>query len=174
VALTRRWLDPDSPTPQSRAMPDAPCLAEPSAAPRPGQLLARGVCRHLLGLDFTTLEEMTPAPGLRVDVMALGPGGEIWVVECKSSRADFVADRKWEGYLPFCDRFFWAVPEDFPAGLLCDRTGLIVADGYDARILRLGPELGLPSARRRALTRRFARQAALRWHAARDPGLRLL
>ncbi|MCX7645152.1 MAG: MmcB family DNA repair protein [Rhodobacteraceae bacterium] len=137
----------------------------------PGQLLARGVCRHLLGHGFATVEELVPAPGLRVDVMALGPKGELWVVECKSSRADFVGDRKWQGYLGFCDRFFWAVDAAFPAELLPEGTGLILADAYDAEIVRLGPETPLPPARRRALLQKFARHAALRLQAARDPGL---
>lgn len=145
------------------------------AGVKPGVALARGVCRHLLSAHgFVTVEEMTPAPGLRVDVMALGPKGELWVVECKSCRADFQADRKWQGYLPFCDRFFWAVDCDFPVELLPDGTGLIVADAYDAEIVRMGPDLGLPAARRKAMTQRFARHAALRWHGARDPGMRLV
>jgi hypothetical protein len=136
---------------------------------RPGQLLARGVCRHLLGHDFVTVEELTPAPGLRVDVMALGPKGEIWVVECKSSRADFRGDAKWQGYLEWCDRYFWAVDSSFPAELLPAETGLILADAYDAEIVRMGPETKLPGARRKVLMQKFARHAALRWHAARDP-----
>jgi hypothetical protein len=136
---------------------------------RPGQLLARGVCRHLLGHDFVTVEELTPAPGLRVDVMALGPKGEIWVVECKSSRADFQGDAKWQGYLDWCDRYFWAVDSSFPAELLPAETGLILADAYDAEIVRMGAETKLPGARRKFLTQKFARHAALRWQAARDP-----
>ena len=140
-------------------------------AERPGQTLARGVCRHLLTHDFVSVEELIPASGLRVDVMALGPKGEIWVIECKSSRADFAADHKWQGYLEFCDRFFWAVDEAFPTDILPEETGLIIADGYDAEILRLGPESKLAGARRKMLTQKFARHAALRWHAARDPAL---
>jgi hypothetical protein len=138
---------------------------------RPGQTLARGVCRHLLDLDFVTVEELTPAPGLRVDVMAMGPKGELWVVECKSSRADFASDRKWHGYLEWCDRYFWAVDPGFPVDLLPEGTGLIVADGYDAEILRMPEERKLAPARRKVMVRKFARHAALRWHAARDPGL---
>ena len=138
---------------------------------RPGQLLARGVSRHLLGHDFVTLEEVVPAPGLRVDVMALGPKGEIWVVECKSGRADFLTDRKWQGYLEWCDRFFWAVDADFPTDLLPQGTGLILADGYGAEILRMGPETPLAAARRRVMVQKFARHAALRLQALRDPGL---
>ncbi|WP_226779031.1 MmcB family DNA repair protein [Oceaniglobus trochenteri] len=144
-----------------------------SPVPRPGQLLARGVCRHFLGHDFVTVEELIPAPGLRVDVMALGPKGEIWIVECKSSRADFTGDRKWQGYLEWCDRYFWAVDDSFPTELLPDETGLIVADPYDAEIIRLGPETRLAPARRRVMIQKFARHAALRWHGARDPGLAL-
>jgi hypothetical protein len=141
---------------------------------KPGVALARGVCRHLLAHDFVTVEEMVPAPGLRVDVMALGPKGEIWVIECKSCRADFLSDHKWQGYLEFCDRFFWAVDCDFPTELLPDDTGLIVGDAYDAEIVRMAPDLRLPAPRRKAMTHRFARHAATRWHVARDPGMRLL
>jgi hypothetical protein len=148
-----------------------PALDLPAPPPRPGQLLARGVCRHLLSHDFVTVEEMTPCSGLRVDVMALGPKGELWVIECKSSRADFQSDRKWQGYLEFCDRFFWAVDAEFPVELLPDDTGLMIADHYDAEIVRMGPETKLAAPRRKHLTHRFARHAALRWHGARDPGL---
>ena len=136
----------------------------------PGQRLARGVCRALRGLDFVTVEEMVPAPGLRVDVMALGPKGEIWVIECKSGRADYAADRKWQGYLDWCDRFFWAVDAEFPVHLLPEATGLILADAYDAEILRMGPEAPLAPARRKVMVQKFARHAALRLQAARDPG----
>lgn len=147
-------------------VPVAPCV-------RPGQSLARGVCRHLLGHDFVTLEEMVPAPGLRVDVMALGPKGELWVIECKSSRVDFTSDRKWQGYLDWCDRYFWAVDETFQVDLLPDHTGLMIADAYDAAIVRMGPESRLSAPRRRAMLLKFARQASRRCQLLRDPGLAL-
>lgn len=134
-----------------------------------GQTLARGVCRHLLTHDFMTLEEFTPERGLRVDVMALGPKGEIWIVECKSSRADFQSDQKWQGYLEFCDRYFWAVAADFPTEILPTDTGLIIADGFGAEILRIGPEAKLPAPRRKKLTLKFARNTALRHQHLRDP-----
>ena len=154
-------------------MPDDVLPVSPVTALRPGQILARGVCRHLLSHDFVTVEELTPATGLRVDVMALGPKGEIWVIECKSSRADFAADAKWGGYLEWCDRFFWAVDEAFPTELLPEGTGLIIADPYDAEILRMGPESRLAPARRKSMHQRFARHAALRLQSARDPGASL-
>ena len=140
---------------------------------QPGQVLARGVCRHLTGYDFATIEEFTPQRGRRVDVMALGPKGEIWVIECKSSRADFASDSKWEGYLEWCDRYFWAVDAEFPSELLPADTGLIIADGYDAEIIRMAPEARLSGARRTALIRKFARHAAQRLHGLRDPGFRI-
>ncbi|MGB0904190.1 MAG: MmcB family DNA repair protein, partial [Mangrovicoccus sp.] len=110
---------------------------------------------------------------LRVDVMALGPKGELWVVECKSSRADFMADGKWQNYLPWCDRYFWAVDSDFPIELLPQETGLILADAWDAEIMRMGPEEKLAGARRKALTLKLARHAMWRGQALRDPGLPL-
>jgi hypothetical protein len=136
----------------------------------PGQRLARGVCRALRALDFVTVEELVPTSGLRVDVMALGPRGELWVVECKSGRADYTTDRKWQGYLEWCDRFFWAVDAEFPVELLPEGTGLILADAYDAEILRMGPEAPLAPARRKVMLQKFARHAALRLQAVRDPG----
>ena len=139
------------------------------AALKPGQLLARGVCRHLLTHDFVTVEELTPTSGLRVDVMALGPKGEVWVIECKSGRTDYLTDHKWQFYLDWCDRFFWAVDADFPTDLLPEHTGLIVADAYDAEIIRMAPEAKLPPARRKVMVQKFARHAAIRQHAARDP-----
>lgn len=136
----------------------------------PGQILARGVARHLVSHGMAVIEEFVPAPGLRVDVMALGPKGELWVVECKSCRADFRGDAKWQGYLEFCDRYFWAVDQDFPTDLLPPDSGLIVADGFDAEILRMPEERRLAPARRKALIQKFATHAARRLHALRDPG----
>ncbi len=138
--------------------------------PLPGQRLGRGVCRGLRALDFVCVEELVPAPGLRVDVMALGPKGEVWVVECKSGRADYRADRKWAGYLDWCDRFFWAVDAAFPVDLLPEGTGLILADPYDAEVVRMAPEVALSPARRKVVLRTFARTAAARLQGLRDPG----
>ena len=138
---------------------------------QPGQLLARGVCRHLLSHDFVSVEEFVPERGKRLDVIAVGPRGEIWVIECKSSRMDYQSDRKWQGYLEWCDRYFWAVDQDFPTDLLPEGTGLIIADAYSAEIIRMGPEEKLAGARRGVLMRKIARDAARRLHAVRDPRL---
>ena len=135
----------------------------------PGQLLARGVARHLRTHDFMCLEEFSPERGKRVDVMAIGPKGEIWIVECKSSRADFAADAKWQGYLEWSDRYFWAVDADFPVDLLPPDTGLIIADAFGAEVVRMPDPTPVAPARRKALTLRFARCAASRLNFARDP-----
>ena len=137
----------------------------------PGQRLQRGVSRALRQFDFVCVEELVPTPGLRVDVMALGPKGEVWIVECKSSRADFRADQKWQGYLEWCDRFFWAVDQAFPVGVLPESSGLMLADAYAAEIVRMGPESPLAAARRKVLLQKFARHAASRLQAFRDPGV---
>tara|TARA_R110002096_G_scaffold7102_4_gene31494 strand:+ start:18771 stop:19202 length:432 start_codon:yes stop_codon:yes gene_type:complete len=136
-----------------------------------GQMLARGVARHMRGLNFDSLLEFVPTRGLRVDVIAIGPKGQIWIVECKSSKADFQADTKWRGYLEWCDRYFWAVSPDFPITLLPDDTGLIFADAYSAEIIRDAPEHQLPPARRKKITLKLARNAAQRLQTHIDPRL---
>jgi hypothetical protein len=119
--------------------------------------------------DFASLTEFSTRDGLRMDVLALGKKGEIWCVEVKSSRADYLSDRKWEGYLGWCDRFFFAVPESFPDELLPFEHGLIRADAYGADILRWGQEERLAAARRKAMTLQFARNAAQRVQVFTDP-----
>ncbi|GFE52012.1 hypothetical protein So717_37650 [Roseobacter cerasinus] len=140
---------------------------------QPGQLLARGASRLLSSYGFVSVDEVIPARGLRVDVMGLGPKGEIWVIECKSSRADFQSDHKWDGYLPWCDRFFWAVDEHFPTELLPDDTGLIIADPYGGEIIRMGPEAKLAAARRKVMIQKVATTAARRLQGLRDPEMAL-
>jgi hypothetical protein len=135
----------------------------------PGQMLARGVCRALRGLGMAAVLEMPLRPRLRADIMALGPKGEIWIVECKSSRADFMSDQKWQGYLPWCDRYFWAVDTAFPTDLLPEETGLFIADAYGGEMIRPAPLTPLAAARRKSLTLDFARIAANRLTARVDP-----
>ena len=136
---------------------------------QPGRLIARGTARHLRRHNYICLEEFVPTSGLRVDLIALGPKSEIWVVECKSFRADFMSDNKWQGYLEWCDRFFWSVPPDFPIDLLPENTGLIVADAYDAEILRPAPEQKLSAGRRKKILLKFARNSADRLRGYVDP-----
>ncbi len=146
----------------------------PSPDIAPGFVLARGVCRYLLDQGFAPVTEFIPARGLRADVTALGPKGEIWVIECKSSRADFQTDQKWQGYLDWCDALLFAVPSDFPVEILPEEEGLILADAYGAEIVRPPVERKLAAARRKAQTLRLARAAAARLRRAEDPRARAL
>jgi hypothetical protein len=133
--------------------------------------ICRGVCRRLAELGYATLTEVTLATGRRVDVMALDRRGEILVVEIKASAADFRADRKWQDYLEFCDRFAFAVGPGFPQALLPAEVGLMVADAYDAHVLRESAPTKLSAARRKHLTLRFAHVAGARLARRDDPPL---
>ncbi len=136
--------------------------------------IARGTMRLLAGLGMTPILEFTLANWRRADVAAIGPKGEIWIVEVKSSRADFEADQKWPDYLDFCDRFLFAVDPTFPTEILPEEAGLILADRYGGEVVREAPEERLAASRRRAVTLRFARVAAQRLHAALDPEFKVL
>jgi hypothetical protein len=62
----------------------------------------RGAARLLRARGFACVGELTLASGRRADLAALGPGGEIWIVEVKSSLADLRADDKWPDYRAHC------------------------------------------------------------------------
>lgn len=133
-------------------------------------MVQRGVCRLLRQAGFATLTEFTLATGRRADVMAVGDSGTIWIVEIKSSLADFRGDAKWPEYGDYCDRLFFAIPQSMEREAIPAETGLIVADNWGADILRHPQETPLHASRRKALTLAFARAAALRLHGLYDPG----
>jgi len=113
--------------------------------------LQRGVSRLLVDKGYSPLTELTLKTGRRVDVAALSDKGEILVVEIKSSVADFRSDRKWQDYLAFCDRFYFAVSAVFPIEILPQTTGLIIADQYGGEILRDSAVTPLSAARRKTV-----------------------
>jgi hypothetical protein len=131
--------------------------------------IVRGVGRLFLELGHSSVAELSLPNGRRADVVALSPEGMLAIVEVKSCLADFRADGKWEDYLDFCDRFYFAVDTDFPQYALPKDVGLIVADAYGGAILREGKELTLVPARRKAMILRFAHHAALRLAGLLDP-----
>ena len=131
--------------------------------------VALGARRLLASHGFASVTELTLASGRRADIVGLGGNGDIWIVEIKSCLADFRADRKWPGYRDFCDRFFFAVPPDFPQEVLPEDAGLMLADGYGAAVLRGAPIHRLAGARRKAVMLRFAHAAAGRLHGLVDP-----
>jgi hypothetical protein len=130
----------------------------------------RGVMRMLRNEhDFCCISEVPLTNGRRADVVGIGPRGEIWIVEVKSSLIDFQVDAKWWHYKEFCDRFFFAKPPELDPGIFPAEEGLIAADEHDAAILRMAAEDPLPGARRRALMLRLTRLAADRVHTLMDP-----
>ena len=131
--------------------------------------ILRGVGRYFRALNLTIIAELPLADGRRADVMALDPRGGIRIVEIKSCTADFRSDRKWPEYRQWCDRFYFAVDAEFPSELIPDDCGLILADRFGAETIREAPEHRLDAARRKAVTLRFARCAAMRLHSINDP-----
>jgi hypothetical protein len=143
---------------------EAPLIFEREALTRPDQtiILTRGVVRLFIELGLSPLLEFKLANGRRVDVAGLDRKGRLTVAEVKSCRADFECDGKWTDYLGFCDYFYFAVDPTFPAEILPASEGLILADAYGAMINRPADERAMAAARRKAVTLRFARQAARR------------
>lgn len=130
--------------------------------------ILRGVERHLVDRGLVCLAEFPVADGRRLDLLALDRGGRFTAVEVKSCLADFRADGKWPEYLAFADRFCFAVGPDFPVARLPAEEGVLVADRFEAVMVREPRERPLPPARRRALLLRFARLAGTRLRLLRE------
>jgi hypothetical protein len=132
--------------------------------------VARGTARLLHSLGLSCVSELPLPSGRRADIVALGAGGEIWIVEIKSSIADFRADRKWMDYRLHCDRLFFATALGVPCDIFPKHAGLIVADAFGASIVCEAPEHRLPAATRKRMMLRFAHAAAHRLQGLCDPG----
>jgi hypothetical protein len=141
--------------------------------------VARGVSRLFVRNEIVVQPEVSLRNNRRADLMGVNAKGEIIVVEIKCSRADLLGDQKWLEYLDYCDRFYWAVPAGFDYApiegetFLPERTGLIVADAYDAEIVRPAALVALAAARRKVETERLARLAMRRLMAIADPDIGL-
>lgn len=139
--------------------------------------VARGVSRLLYRMGYIALAEFPLGNGRRADLAALDRSGRLILVEIKVSLSDLRGDAKWPEYLDYCDEFFFAVPQGFPLGdfetpaFAPDRAGLIIADRFEAAVIRPAASLALNAGRRRAETLRFARHAAQRLLFQADPGL---
>jgi hypothetical protein len=131
--------------------------------------IARGTTRLLHALGYSVVSELSLASGRRADLVALGADGEIWIIEIKSSVADFRADRKWMDYRLHCDRLFFATTADVPREIFPPDAGLILADAFGAAIMREAPKHVLHGATRKRTMLVFARAAALRLSALADP-----
>ena len=131
--------------------------------------IARGTARLLHAHGYCVVSELPLASGRRADLVALGTGGDIWIVEIKSSVADFRADQKWTDYRLHCDRLFFATTLDVSHEIFPPDTGLIVADAFGASMVCEALQHRLPAATRKAMLLRFARAASLRLQALNDP-----
>ncbi len=140
------------------------------ACPSPVALtIARGTQRLLASLGLACVSELPLASGRRADLVAIVGDGEVWIVEIKSSIADFRADHKWPDYRLHCDRLFFATGPHVPAAIFPADAGLIIADGFGGLLARDAPVHRLHAATRRSVLLTFARVAALRLQAAGDP-----
>ena len=142
---------------------------------REAQAVARGIGRLFARNDIWCLPEMPLRNGRRADLMGIDGKGQLVIVEIKVARADLLGDAKWLDYLDYCDRFYWGLAPHLDrscmedAAFLPERCGLIVADGYDAEILRPAPTVPLAAARRKAEVERLARASLRRQLVSLDP-----
>ena len=148
----------------SRLSPPVDGRQSPNAA-----AVQRGVGRLLRAQGFAMVTELPLATGRRADVVAIGMGGEIWIVDIKSSIGDFRVDQKWPDYRISCDRLFFATHAAVPLEIFPADAGLILADAYGAELMRDAPEHRLAGPSRRAMLLRFAQAAAHRLHGLMDP-----
>jgi len=131
--------------------------------------IARGTARLLHAHGRCVVSELLLPSGRRADLVALDPSGEIWIIEIKSSIADFRADQKWHDYRAHCDRLFFATTIDVPCEIFPPDTGLIVADAFGAEFKCEAPEHRLSAATRKSMMLLFARSAAIRLQSLADP-----
>jgi hypothetical protein len=148
---------------------DSPAAAAVAVA------VARGICRLFARNDIWCLPEMPLRNGRRADLMGIDAKGRLIIVEIKVARGDLLGDAKWHEYLDYCDRFYWGLAPHLDRacieepGFRPERCGLIVADGYDAEILRPAATVPLAAARRKVETERLARAALRRQLTLTDP-----
>jgi hypothetical protein len=153
-------------------MPEVPQIVDLRQSPT-ALKVQRGVMRLLRAThDFCCFTEVPLANGRRADVLAVGPKGEIWIIEIKSSLIDYRVDAKWPNYKDFCDRFYFAKPPELDGDIFPAEEGLIAADGHGAEILRPAAEHLLSPARRKAMMLKLVRLGADRVHALMDPDSR--
>ena len=150
----------------------APSPAARQARPEVTLAVCRGACRLMRQAGHSVLLELPLPDGRRADIFAVGRGGELVIVEVKSSIEDWRVDEKWPDYLDWCDQLYVAVPVDFPQSLIPEEIGLIVADAYGGEILRPAPLMRMAAPVRKAMTLRLARAAASRLSVTLDPTLR--
>lgn len=135
--------------------------------------VARSLARFFHHRGLAALCEVPLPNGRRADMVLIDAKGTITIIEIKVARGDLIADTKWPEYLDWCDHFYWALTPSLGHDVLQDRQpercGLIVADRYDAAVIRESVEHRLASARRRSELLRIGRLAMRRLSFAADP-----
>jgi hypothetical protein len=150
-------------------------LSAPCGLPQGAAAVARGIGRLFRRNQIWVAPEIALPNGRRADLMGIDARGAIIIVEIKVSRADLLGDAKWPEYLDHCDRFYWGLPPTLDASLaaspafLPETTGLIIADAYDAEIIRPAATRPLAPARRKSETARLAALALRRLNLLQDP-----
>ena len=144
-------------------------MTEPASFPERAAAIRRAAARLCGQLGWVLVHEMPLPNGRRADILALRPDGGFVCIEVKSGLRDFLVDSKWQDYREYADALYFAVDTDFPHERLPGDTGLIVAWGSAADLLREAPSHPLSAPRRRALLHRFATLAASRLANLEDP-----
>jgi hypothetical protein len=134
----------------------------PVLGPLPADDIVRGVCRHMRNLNYSVLVKFKLKSKRRVDVIGLSKSGKFVIVEVKSSYNDFRSDKKWPEYLPFADQLYFAVANGFPIEILPKDCGVMVADAYNAHILRKAPVCSMNATRQKNQYIQYAKTAANR------------
>lgn len=157
------------------ASPNGPLGAPGTAEQRAARVVARGICRLFARNDVWCLAEMPLRSGRRADLMGIDAKGRVIIVEIKVARGDLLGDGKWHDYLDHCDLFYWGLAPELDRTCLEGEAfrpaccGVIVADGYDAEIVRPAPFAPLAAARRKAEVERLARVSLRRQLVGLDP-----
>lgn len=139
--------------------------------------VARGVTRLFAAQGLVAIPEVPLPNGRRADLLAIDGKGQVTIVEIKVARADLLGDGKWPDYCGWCDRFYWALAAGLDGSILDmpayrpDMAGLIIADRYDAAVVREAAVEAVAPARRKAEALRLARLAMRRLMLAADPDL---
>ena len=98
------------------------------------ELRALAVERMLaLGYPYVGSEFSPAGSACRFDVIGLGRyTRQVRIYEVKSSRSDWLADSKWERYLPYCTHFAFVAPAGAIARWELDRDIGLVEYGHPA------------------------------------------
>ena len=144
----------------------------PALGPFKASDISRGICRYLRNLGYSPLTEFKLKSKRRVDVIGLNKGGNFLIIEIKSSVNDLQSDKKWQEYIPFADEMYFAVANGFPLEFIPNGCGIMIADPYNAAIIRPSAIKKLHKSRRQNQIIRFAKTASDRLHRLKDPNIK--